>query len=44
MCNVQTKNAINFHTVELFYLIFTSNPLAQIGEIIYVYISLFIHY
>lgn len=44
MCNVQTKNAINFHTMELFSLM-SSNLLAQIREIIlYVYISLFIHY
>lgn len=35
MCNVQTKNAINFHTVKLLNVY--CNLLAQIREIMYVY-------
>lgn len=42
MCNVQTKNAINFHTI--FSFLIYSNLLAQIrGIILYVYNTLFIH-
>lgn len=42
MCNVQTKNAINFHTMELFSLM-SSNLLAQIREIIYMFTSLYLY-